>query len=242
MRGVRSGADAPPTSSRGTILIVDSDQRALTSLRQRLEADGHDVHTAATSEQGLASVRLNSPSLIVLDPLLDRSEGFDLCAAFRAETDASIIVLTSSNDEADKIIAFELGADDYVTKPFQTGELIARIRSLLRRKRSASASVRSRTVVIGDLEIEFARREVRVRGKRIELRPREYELLAFLMENPGHTFTREQLLSRIWGYRGQARTRTVDVHVDRLRRKIEDDMSSPTRIVTVRGVGYRFNG
>ncbi len=186
-----------------SILIIDADSAALGQLRRRLQADGHAVLAATTPEEGLVLCRTGNPNLILLDPALPSAHGFDLCVAVRAETDAPIIVMTFSNEEADKIVAFELGADDYVTKPYQLGELIARIRSLLRRTRSVSPK-RQRVVVVRNLKLDLGRRELSRSGRRVELRPREYELLVFLIENRGQTFSRAQLLSRIWGYHGQA--------------------------------------
>jgi two-component system response regulator VicR len=224
------------------IVVVDKDERTLSAIRDRLEREGHVAISVSSAARALEAIRDEQPELIIVDPSLSDAEGFDACRALRAATTAPIIVLTAREEEIDKVVALELGADDYMTKPFGMKELIARVAARLRRTRAAAPQSRDRQLVAGGIVVDLARRDVRKHGEVIALRPKEFELLVFLIENRGHTVPRDRLLSRIWGYDGFARTRTLDVHIDRLRGKVEDDPARPRWIVTVRGVGYRFDG
>jgi DNA-binding response OmpR family regulator len=236
-------SEPPPVTTRGvatSVIIIDAESAELSKLRSRLQSEGHAVLTAATLDEGLALCRTSNPGLVLLDPLLGSSPRFDLCETLRSETDAAIVVLTSSSDQADKILAYDLGADAYVTKPYQLAVLVSRIRNLLRR--THSTSTRQRVFAVRNLRLDLSRRQLTRKGRAVDLRPREFELLAFLMQNRGQTFTREQILGRVWGYHGKRKTRTVDVHIERLRQKVEDEPSSPRFLITVRNVGYQFNG
>jgi DNA-binding response OmpR family regulator len=178
----------------------------------------------------------------VLDLMLPRMDGLEVCRILRRETAVPIIVLTAKGEEVDKVVGLEIGADDYVTKPFGMRELLARVRALLRRAARPPATNEEESVSLGDLEIDLRSRVASRSGRALPLRPKEYELLAFLARNRGRAFTRDQILNQVWGYDFAGETRTVDVHVRWLREKIEREPSKPTRLITVRGTGYRFEG
>jgi DNA-binding response OmpR family regulator len=167
--------------------------------------------------------------------------GLEVCRLLRREMSVPILMLTAKSDEVDKVVGLELGADDYVTKPFSMRELLARVRALLRRAETASI-IEADVVITGDLQVDLRKREASRGGQALHLKPKEYDLLVFLLRNRGRAFTREQFLDQIWGYDFVGDTRTVDVHMRWLRQKIEDEPDKPTRLVTVRGVGYRFDG
>jgi two-component system response regulator VicR len=224
------------------IVVVDRDERTLSGIRERLEREGHVAVTASSAAGALQSIRDRQPELVIIDPSLPDTEGFDACRVLRAATPAPIIVLTAREEEIDKVVALELGADDYMTKPFGMKELVARVSARLRRTRVAVPQETDRQLTAGSLVVDLGRRDVRRHGEIVALRPKEFELLVFLMENRGRTVPRTRLLSQIWGYESSGRTRTLDVHIDRLRGKVEDDPHRPRWIVTVRGVGYRFDG
>jgi DNA-binding response OmpR family regulator len=221
------------------LLIVDRDANQVAVLKTNLEREGHAIDSAVDGQLAIAAVREREPDLIIVDPDVPDMRGFELCRALRQETIAPILILTAKEEEVDKIVALELGADDYITKPFSMNELLARVGARLRRAKRPAASP-PRPLAAGDLRVDLVRREVRKGGRVVDLRLKEFELLAFLMEHPGRTVTRGELLRQIWGYEAYGGSRTVDVHVNRLREKIEDEPERPTRIVTVRGVGYRF--
>jgi DNA-binding response OmpR family regulator len=213
----------------------------MASLQERLQGEGYQVVTAASLEQAATRLRAQQPDVIMLDPALEDSTGFDALRTLRSKTDAPLMILGPEGQDVDKVVALELGADGYVTMPLGMREILARVRSLLRRSRRMSfGSDRSAVIRASGLEINVERRDVVRAGRHVELRPREFDLLLFLAENAGRTFTREQLLAHVWGYRPYGRTRTVDVHIDRLRRKIEETPKQPQFLITVRGVGYRF--
>ncbi len=221
------------------ILIVEDETTLLATLRYNLEREGYAVTTAPDGEVALSLARSEHPHLIVLDIMLPRLDGFEVCRILRRETAIPILMLTAKTDEVDKVVGLELGADDYVTKPFSMRELLARVRALLRRaERSPQAEAESLST--GDLTVDMAKRLVYRAGHPLTLKPKEYELLAFMVRNRGRAFTRDQLLNQVWGYDFAGDTRTVDVHVRWLREKIEDEPSKPTRLITVRGTGYRF--
>jgi DNA-binding response OmpR family regulator len=224
-----------------TILVVDDEPTLVATLRYNLEREGYQVLTAADGEASLSVARANRPDLIILDLMLPIIDGLEVCRQIRREMTVPILMLTAKADEVDKIVGLELGADDYVTKPFSMRELLARVRALLRRAETAPAMERD-IVTAGDLQVDLRRREASKGGQPLPLKPKEYELLVFLLRSRGRAFTREQLLDQIWGYDFVGDTRTVDVHVRWLRQKIEDEPGKPTRLITVRGVGYRFDG
>jgi len=222
-----------------TVLLVDDEATLVATLRYNLEREGYRVVTASDGDKALTVARQERPDLMILDLMLPVIDGLEVCRILRRETSVPILMLTARAGEVDKVVGLELGADDYVTKPFSTRELLARVRALLRRTTSGSDE---EVIVSGDLRIDLKRREA-LRGETpLELKPKEMELLIYLMRHRGRAFTREQLLREVWGYDFYGDSRTVDVHVSWLRQKIETAPGKPTRLLTVRGVGYRFDG
>ena len=223
------------------ILIVEDEPTLVATLRYNFEREGYGVATASDGEAGLALARSERPDLIVLDLMLPTMDGFEVCRILRREMATPILMLTAKAEEIDKVVGLELGADDYVTKPFSTRELLARVRALLRRSERAPEPDRE-VVATGDLEVDATKRQASRAGRPLALKPKEYDLLAFFVRNRGRAFTRDQLLNQVWGYDFAGDSRTVDVHVRWLREKIEDEPSKPSRLITVRGTGYRFEG
>jgi DNA-binding response OmpR family regulator len=223
------------------ILVVDDEPTLVATLKYNLEREGYHVTTAGDGEAGLSAARANRPDLILLDLLLPAMDGLEVCRILRREMTTPILMLTAKTDEIDKVVGLELGADDYVTKPFSMRELLARVRALLRR---ADTPLQAETEVLGagDLLVDLRRREASRGGRALPLRPKEFELLVFFLRNRGRAFTRDELLNHIWGYDFVGDTRTVDVHIRWLRQKIEDVPGKPSRLITVRGLGYRFEG
>jgi phosphate regulon transcriptional regulator PhoB len=223
------------------ILVVDDELPIVEAVAYNLKKEGFTVLTAADAEQCLEITRREEPSLVILDVMLPSASGFDLCRLLRKQGDIPIIMVTARADETDRIVGLELGADDYVTKPFNMRELVARVKSVLRRA-SPQEVAEQAVLQAGNLVIDPARYEVRVGGRQITLSPKEFELLRFLAMHPGQVFSRQVLLDRVWGAEAYVEERTVDVHIRWLREKIEDNASQPRRLLTVRGVGYKFNG
>ncbi|MBI4310311.1 MAG: response regulator transcription factor [Chloroflexi bacterium] len=231
--------------SAPTVLVVEDDENLLQALRYSLSKEGYLVKTAQDGEQGLELSLSARPDLVVLDVMLPRMDGFEVCRLVRKESDVPILMLTARDEEIDRVVGLELGADDYVAKPFSMRELLARVKAMLRRSRMSSDSQARETTKLlraGNLEIDLTGHTVSHQGRLLELRPREFDLLALLVSHPGRAFTREQMLQQLWGYDYIGDTRTVDVHIRWLREKLEEDPSHPRRIVTIRGVGYRFEG
>ncbi len=229
------------TTSR-SVLVVEDEENLLAALRYNLEHDGHSVLTAADGAKGLETARAVSPDLIILDVMLPGLDGLEVCRILRRESDAPILMLTAKGEEIDRVVGLELGADDYVAKPFSMRELMARVRALMRRPRSRTAGPRGETLQAGPLMLDTEAHSARLGGEELRLKPREFDLLALFMRNPGRAFTRDQILERLWGHDYIGDVRTVDVHVRWLREKIEAEPSAPARIITIRGVGYRFEG
>ena len=223
------------------VLVVDDEPTLVATLKYNLERDGYEVLTADNGESALLLARTKQVDLVVLDLMLPIMDGFEVCRLIRRDLTVPILMLTAKGEEVDKVVALELGADDYVTKPFSMRELLARVRALLRRSETVVEDT-AEVLVSGNLELNPRSHVVSRDGKALSLRPKEYDLLAFLIFNRRHVFSREQLLDRVWGYEDTAETRTVDVHVTWLRQKIEDVPTKPSRLITVRGVGYRFDG
>jgi len=223
-----------------TILVADDEPTLVATLKYNLERESYGVITAADGEAALAAARSHRPDLILLDLMMPGLNGLEVCRIIRRETHVPILILTARGAEADKVAGLEIGADDYVTKPFSVRELMARVRALLRRSEHAPGPD-AEIVSSGDLTIDVRKRMVSRGGAGLALKPKEFELLSFFMRNPGKAFTRDQLLNQIWGYDFAGDTRTVDVHVRWLRQKIEDEPERPTRVITIRGVGYRFD-
>jgi DNA-binding response OmpR family regulator len=223
------------------VLVVDDELTLLSTMRFNLGKEGYEVLTAADAESALKAARQGSPALIILDLMLPGMHGFEVCRVLRKETNVPIMILTAKTDEIDKVVALELGADDYITKPFSMKELIARVRARLRRSEEVAAPNPDEILEGGDIVLDLRRREASKNGTRLSLKRREFELLALLIRNRGRVLTREELLRGVWGYEPFGATRTVDVHIGRLRRKIEADPDHPTHIITTRGIGYSFN-
>ncbi|MGQ0548589.1 MAG: winged helix-turn-helix domain-containing protein [Armatimonadota bacterium] len=222
------------------ILVVDDEPHIVELVRYNLVQEGYDVIIAGDGEAALVKARADHPDLIVLDIMLPGADGLEVCGQLRRETTVPIIMLTAKSGELERVVGLEIGADDYVTKPFSPRELIARVRAVLRRRVREVASSNAEPVQIGSLRLDPLTREVTLQSRKIELTAREFELLRLLMRHPNRVFTRDFLLEHLWGYDFSGSTRTVDMHVSRLREKIEDDPSKPTYIVTVRGVGYKL--
>lgn len=221
------------------ILVVDDEPSLLDTLAYNLRASGYEVITASDGAAALEAARDHAPDLVILDLMLPELDGLTVCRSLRQASETPILILTARTGELDKIIGLESGADDYLTKPFSLGELQARIRALLRRAgpRRISDEIRS-----GDLLLNLVSRRAHVSERELVLSPKEFSLLAELMRHQGAVLSRDLLLTRVWGYDYYGDSRTVDVHVRWLREKIEENPSQPTRIVTVRGIGYRFEG
>jgi DNA-binding response OmpR family regulator len=223
------------------ILIVDDEPTLVATLRYNLESEGYSVESALDGESAVESARDIHPDLVILDIMLPGLDGLQVCRILRRDTQAPILLLTAKVDEVDKVVGLELGADDYVTKPFSMRELMARVRALLRRAGAAESTV-GKVIESGDLTVDTLARTAYRNGQPLTLKPKEFELLQHFMRHRGRAFSREELLSAIWGYDFAGDTRTVDVHISWLRHKIEDTPAKPTRLITVRGVGYRFEG
>jgi two-component system alkaline phosphatase synthesis response regulator PhoP len=218
-----------------TVLVVEDESSIASFVSLYLKNAGYAVKTAATGADALAQAAAEPPALIVLDLMLPDIDGIEVCKRIRQQSDVPILMLTARDEDVDKIIGLEVGADDYLTKPFNPRELVARIRSILRRAAPERRERESEVIQHGDLQVDAGRREVRVEGEEIQLAPKEFDLLWELLDHRGLVLTRDQLLERVWGYTFAGDTRTVDVHVRQLRRKLGD--ASP--IVTVWGVGYK---
>jgi two-component system alkaline phosphatase synthesis response regulator PhoP len=220
------------------ILVVDDDPGIVKLVRAYLEQVGFEVAVAYDGKKAMQIARNNRPDLVILDLMLPEMDGWDVCRALRKESDVPIIMLTARVEESDKLIGLELGADDYVTKPFSPRELVARVRSVLRRVEGMPA--RPERFSRADITIDLSRHLVEVRGRPIDLTPTEFDLLATMMEDPGRAFTRSQLVESVQGYAYDGYERTIDVHIKNLRQKIEQDARNPQRVKTVYGIGYKF--
>lgn len=222
-----------------SILLVEDDPTLSETLRYNLEREGYRVYTAGDGIQALELARREHPDLLLLDVMLPRLDGFSVCRILRQESDVPILMLTARQDEIDRIAGLELGADDYVSKPFSLGELLARVRAIMRR--SDRQQIGSREIFeAGELKLDTGSRRVWRDNTEITLAQKEFDLLACLVRNRGMALSRDVLLERVWGYDFAGDNRTVDVHIRWLREKIEADPSHPTYIQTVRGIGYRF--
>jgi two-component system alkaline phosphatase synthesis response regulator PhoP len=221
------------------ILIVEDEPDMVLGLKDNFEFEGYEVITAADGVTGLERARVHKPDLLILDIMLPRASGLEVCKTLRGEGfEKPIVMLTARGQEIDKVVGLELGADDYVTKPFSIRELLARVRAILRR--TDGAKRRLSRYRFADVELDFET----YRGKRgdqaLEMSPREYELLRYLIERKGETVSREKLLEDVWGYESYPSTRTVDTHIAKLRAKIGDSGSEPRYILTIHGMGYKF--
>ena len=225
-----------------TILVVEDETTLRETLAEALEAEGFRVVQAPDGREALTRFRAERPDLILLDLMLPELSGIEVCRIVRAESSVPIVMLTAKDSELDKVVGLELGADDYITKPFSLRELTARIRALFRRSEQTATTTASGPSIVdlGGVQVDLAGHRLLRDGETIPIKPKAFELLAFLLRNPGQAFTRDQLLEHVWGYDYAGETRTVDVHVHWLRSTLEDDASAPKYIHTVRGVGYVF--
>ena len=222
-----------------TVLVVDDEPIVLDVVTRYLERDGHHVLTAESGDEARATIQREGPDLVLLDVMLPgATDGLALCRWIRSASDLPVILVTARGDEADRIVGLELGADDYVTKPFSPRELASRVKTVLRRSRRCAPPQTS--VCVGPLVLDAAKHEASVDGRAVELTAREFELLWFLASNSNRVFSRDQLMHRVWGYSSALDTGTVTVHVRRLREKLEDDASEPRLLETVWGLGYRL--
>lgn len=223
------------------VLIVEDDQAMAVALRDGFSYEGYSVQVARDGQTGLRLASEKGLDLVILDVMLPRMSGLDVCRQLRSEGNLTpIIMLTARGQEIDKVLGLKTGADDYVTKPFSFLELMARVEAVLRRVSKTTDEVEG--VQFGDVEINFKSFEATKDGKAIELSPREYKMMKYFVEHRGEVVTRDELLDHVWGYEGLPLTRTVDMHIAKLRQKIEDTPSDPHHIITVHRVGYKFTG
>jgi len=221
------------------VLLVDDEPAILETVEHKLHKEGYTVFTAPTAEEGMRLYRHTRPDILILDVMLPNRSGFDLCKAIRRDSKVPIIFLTARAGDSDRVSGLELGADDYVVKPFNLSELAARVKAVLRR---ATGENPQQVVESGNLRIDPRTHEATLDGKSLNLSPKEFALLSFLVRHAGQVFSRDTLLDRVWGQDAFVSSRTVDVHIRWLRERLEIEPSSPIRLVTVRGVGYRFVG
>jgi DNA-binding response OmpR family regulator len=225
----------------GRVLIVEDEPNMVAGLRDNFEFEGYQVMTAADGAEGLSRALNDSPDLILLDVMMPRMSGLDVCKQIKAQRPSiPVIMLTARGQEIDKVLGLELGADDYVTKPFSIRELLARCKAVLRRSRTLPPE--EETYRFGDVEVNLRSCQVSRDGKAIELSGKEFELLKYFVRHPGETLSRDRLLSEVWGYDNYPTTRTVDAHIVRLRQKIEPRPEEPRYVLTVHGLGYKFAG
>jgi DNA-binding response OmpR family regulator len=224
-----------------TILVVEDETTLRETLVDALEVEGFRVVAAGDGRAALDRFRAEQPDLVLLDLMLPELSGIEVCRIIRAESGVPIVMLTAKDSELDKVVGLELGADDYVTKPFSLRELSARIRALFRRSEQVTATDAAAPIVdLGSVQVDLAGHRLLRDGTALPIKPKAFELLAFLLRHPGQAFTRDQLLEHVWGYDYAGETRTVDVHVHWLRSTLEEDAAAPKFIHTVRGVGYVF--
>ena len=223
------------------VLIVEDEESFVEGLVIGLKREGFRVHVARTGTEALVMFRQIDPDIILLDVMLPEMSGVDVCRAIRATSKVPIIMVTAKTGEIDTVVGLEVGADDYVTKPYRTRELVARMRAVLRRTPAAPMTPDNESVVeIADVRLDVASHQLQVRGATVAIPLKEFEVLQLLMENAGRVLTREQLMDRVWGLDYVGDTKTLDVHIKRLRSRVEEDPSSPAKITTIRGLGYRF--
>ncbi len=238
------------------ILVVEDDKTLQETLEYNLERQGYELIVTENGRTALTLARTQKPDLVILDVMLPGLDGFEVCRVLRKEYSTPILMLTAKTEEIDKIVGLEMGADDYLTKPFSMRELLARVKALLRRVDLIREELSTETAVIGNgnlpgidatlvfdnLEIDQSRREIRLDNNVLRLKPKEFDLLLFLAKHQGIALSRDLILERVWGWTYDGNSRTVDVHVRWLREKVEEDPANAQRIVTVRGIGYRFDG
>jgi two-component system OmpR family response regulator len=226
------------------ILIIEDEDTLREMLKYNLESEGYTVSVAGNGKVGLELAQSQSPDLVILDIMLPEIDGFEVCKRLRRDMIVPILMLTAKEEEVDKVLGLELGADDYMTKPFSMRELKARVKAMLRRVSMLQQEAQGNSDIItsGNMTIDLSRHRVSLGDTTIQVNPKEFDLLAYLARNKGYVFSRDQLLDRVWGYDFSGDTRTVDVHMRWLREKIEVEPSKPVRLITVRGIGYKFEG
>ena len=230
------------TSAETTVLVVEDEDSFVEALTIGLKREGFRVHVARDGAQALAVFDVVKPDLVLLDVMLPKVSGIDVCRELRTRSRVPIIMVTAKGSEIDTVVGLEVGADDYVTKPYRLRELVARIRAVLRRRPTDDFDdvLSGEAVEVGDVALDPERHEVTIRGAAVSLPLKEFELLGILLENAGRVLTRETLIDRVWGSDYVGDTKTLDVHIKRLRAKVEAEPSNPTRIVTIRGLGYKY--
>jgi two-component system response regulator RegX3 len=222
------------------LLVIEDEESFSETLSYMLTREGFDVRVAATGPAGLEEFERHGADLVLLDLMLPGLSGTEVCRRLREQSDVPVIMLTARDSEVDKVVGLELGADDYVTKPFSARELVARIRAVLRRRSDTVETIVSGAVEAGPVRLDADRHVVTIRGESVTLPLREFELLEMLLRNAGRVLTRNQLIDRLWGSNYVGDTKTLDVHVKRLRSRVEEDPARPRHLVTVRGLGYKF--
>ncbi len=229
-------------TTQSTILVVEDEESFIEALTIGLRREGFNVQVARDGAQALELFDLVRPDLVLLDVMLPKLSGIDVCRQIRKKSQVPIIMVTAKGAEIDTVVGLEVGADDYVTKPYRLRELVARMRAVLRRTPKGRTLVdgTEEALEVGDVKLDAERHEVVIRGDDVQLPLKEFELLELLLENAGRVLTRDTLIDRVWGADYVGDTKTLDVHVKRLRSKVEDDPSNPTRIVTIRGLGYKY--
>jgi two-component system OmpR family response regulator len=226
------------------ILIVEDDRNLLDTLKYNFRKEGYNIVTAVDGAEALDVARREKPDLVILDIMLPKMSGFEVCRILRKETTTPILMLTAKDEEIDKIVGLEIGADDYITKPFSMRELLARVGAMLRRAKMVKMQPGpiEALLKVGDIEVDIGRHKASKGATMLDLTPKEFDLLAFLATNRGFVFNRDQLLEKVWGYDFAGDTRTVDVHIRWLRQKMETDPDNPKHLITVRGTGYKLEG
>ncbi len=239
-----AGPEASRSPSKTSVLVVEDEDSFVDALVVGLSREGFEIQVARDGVEALAAFEERRPDLILLDVMLPRLSGIDVCREIRSRSSVPIIMVTAKGSEIDTVVGLEVGADDYVTKPYRLRELVARMRAVLRRNGSDAGAVppldSSDVVEVGDVKVDHGSHEVFVRGQRVRLPLKEFELLALLLENAGRVLTRDLLIDRVWGSDYVGDTKTLDVHIKRLRGKVEQDPARPERIVTIRGLGYKY--
>ena len=228
---------------KNTILVVEDEENLLAAIKYNLDTEGSFSITANNGTEAIGLVSSEDPDLVILDVMLPELDGLEVCRIIRKDNDVPIIFLTAKDQEMDRVVGLELGADDYVVKPFSMRELLARVKAMLRRQRVKDSFTKDHleeVLVSGSLSLNTASRILTRDGEILDIKPRAFDLLLLLMQNKGRAFSREQILERLWGTDFYGDTRTVDVHIRWIREKIEDDPSDPTKLKTVRSIGYRF--
>jgi DNA-binding response OmpR family regulator len=230
----------PEEFERRRILVVDDEERMVRFIRMNLEHDGFQVVEAFNGKQAIDKLRETTPDLILLDVMMPDLDGFDVLETIREHSNVPVIMLTAKGEEDDRVRGLELGADDYVTKPFSPRELVSRVKAVLRRTEGATGSMHGLIEVDDRLKIDFDRREIWLEGKLVKLRPTEYRMLYHLVQNAGWVVSHDQILTKVWGYEYRDEPHYVRLYINYLRQKLEKDPSNPQYILTERGVGYRF--